>query len=225
VAVNAQRLPGRPTRGENVLDVRRIVETAWSLIDESGMSGLSTRTLAAALNVKSPALYWHVRNKEELLSLMMEHLLLDSLDGIPEDLHWKEWLQEVARRQRKLLLSHPDSGLIASLAPPSKRLRSHVFERVLSPLLESSLPPEVASAAAGGMAAFLLGWVIYEQRAETREFVKAYHDPGTAFELLMKSFVNGIEDTAGSIGRAASPPPKRSKPTPRSRARPAEAKS
>ncbi|MBO9581693.1 MAG: TetR/AcrR family transcriptional regulator C-terminal domain-containing protein [Sphingobium sp.] len=203
-----QRLPGRPSGSESVLDIRRIVETAWSIVDEAGLSRLSTRTLAAALDVKSPALYWHVRSKEELLSLMMEHLLLDSLDGIPQNLDWKEWLKAVARNQHRLLLSHRDSGLIASLAPPSDRLRTHVFERMLAPLLESRLPAEIASAAAGGVASFLLGWIIYEQRPATRKFVEAYHDPDVAFEMLLTSFVNGIAETVAAMGKDADSGPR-----------------
>ena len=195
-ARKAKKTPGRPRSGEPGIDVRRIVTAAWALVDRSGMAGLSTRTLAAALHVKSPALYWHVRNKEELLSLMVEHLLLDSLDGIAPDLHWSDWLKHVARRQRKLLLSHRDSGFIASLAPPSVRLREDVFPRIMAPLLESRLPGELASAAAGGLAALILGWVIYEQRAETRQFMEAYHRPERAFELLLDVLVSGLAATA-----------------------------
>jgi TetR/AcrR family transcriptional regulator, tetracycline repressor protein len=184
--------PGRPRAGESGIDVRRIVTEAWALVDRVGMAGLSTRALATALHVKSPALYWHVRNKEELLSLMVEHLLQDSLEGIPRDLHWSEWLKHVGRRQRQLLLSHRDGGFIASLAPPSARLREEVFPRIMAPLLESKLPSDVASAAAGGLAALVLGWVIYEQRPETREFMEAHHRPDPAFELVLQSFVSGL---------------------------------
>jgi TetR/AcrR family transcriptional regulator, tetracycline repressor protein len=201
VAANARKYrktPGRPRTGEAAIDVRRIVAAAWALVDRSGMAGLSTRALAAALHVKSPALYWHVRNKEELLSLMVEHLLQDSLDGIPTDLHWSDWLRHVARRQRKLLLSHRDSGFLASLAPPSARLRQDVFPRIMAPLLESHLPSELASAAAGGLAALILGWVIYEQRPDTREFIEAYHRPDRAFELVLEALVNGLAVSARS---------------------------
>jgi len=195
-ARKSRRTPGRPRNGDATIDVRRIVTEAWALVDRSGMTGLSTRALAAALHVKSPALYWHVRNKEELLSLMVEHLLQDSLEGIPSDLHWSEWLKQVARRQRQLLLSHRDSGFIASLAPPSARIREDVFPRIMAPLLKSHLPGELASAAAGGLAALILGWVIYEQRPDTREFIEAHHRPDRAFELLLDSLVSGLAVTA-----------------------------
>jgi TetR/AcrR family tetracycline transcriptional repressor len=171
---------------------------AWALVDHSGVAALSTRTLAAALNVKSPALYWYVRSKDELLSLMMEHLLQNSLDDAPPNLRWADWLQYVARRQRELLLSHRDSGLIASLAPPTQRLRTEIFPRIMAPLLADGFHPLEASAAAGGLAGFLLGWVIYEQRPQTREFMEAFHNPDEGFQLALANFVAGIASNKGS---------------------------
>jgi TetR/AcrR family transcriptional regulator, tetracycline repressor protein len=194
----AKRKPGRPRKGESGIDLERIVQEAWVLVDRSGMAALSTRTLAAALNVKSPALYWHVRGKDELLSLMMEHLLQHSLNDAPTDVSWAEWLKYVARRQRQLLLAHRDSGLIASLASPTERLRTEVFPRMMEPLLAAGFPPQHASAAIGTVAALVLGWVIYEQRPETREFVEAFHNSDEGFEFAIGRFVEGMLAAARS---------------------------
>lgn len=183
--------PGRPRKGAGVIDLGKIVTTAWAVVDRNGMAALSTRTLAAALNVKSPALYWYVHSKDELLSLMMEQLLQNSLDDAPPDLAWGDWLKYVARRQRSLLLSHRDGGLIASLAAPTERLRTQIFPRIMKPLLAAGLHPLQASAAAGGLAALVLGWVIYEQRPATREFVETFHTPSEGFELALGNFVTG----------------------------------
>ncbi len=179
------------------MDVRKIVTEAWALVDRSGMAALSTRTLAAALNVQSPALYWYVRSKDELLSLMMEQLLENSLDDAPPGLSWADWLKYVARRQRELLLSHRDSGMIASQAPPSERLRTEIFPQIMAPLLAAGFHPKEASAAAGGLAALLLGWVIYEQQPKTREFVETFHSPNEGFELALADFVAGIAANKG----------------------------
>ena len=184
--------PGRPRKGTGGIDLGKIVATAWAVVDRDGMAALSTRTLAAALNVKSPALYWYVHSKDELLSLMMEQLLQNSLDDAPPELTWADWLKYVGRRQRALLLSHRDGGLIASLASPTERLRTQIFPRIMEPLLDEGFQPLQASAAAGGLAALVLGWVIYEQRRETREFVEAFHTPGEGFEVALENFVRGI---------------------------------
>ena len=185
--------PGRPKKGAGVIDLGKIVTTAWAVVDRDGLTALSTRTLAAALNVKSPALYWYVHSKDELLSLMMEQLLQNSLDDAPPGLAWDDWLKYVARRQRALLLSHRDGGLIASLAAPTERLRTQIFPRIMEPLLAAGLQPLQASAAAGGLAALVLGWVIYEQRPATREFVETFHTPSEGFELALENLVTGIE--------------------------------
>jgi TetR/AcrR family transcriptional regulator, tetracycline repressor protein len=181
------------------MDLTKIVTRAWELVDRSGMAALSTRALATALNVKSPALYWYVRSKDELLSLMMEQLLQNSLDDAPPQLKWADWLKYVARRQRELLLSHRDSGLIASLASPTERLRTEIFPRIMAPLLAAGFHPLEASAAAGGLAAFVLGWLIYEQRPQTREFVEAFHNPTEGFELALADFVAGIASNKGRL--------------------------
>lgn len=192
MAVNPKRTAGRPRRGNVALDLDRIIDQAWAVVDTDGFSGLSTRSLAAALDVQSPALYWHVKSKEQLLSLMMEHLLQDSLDHISRNLHWTDWLREVGRGQRHLLLSHRDSGMIAMLAPPTERLRTELFPKMFQPLMAAGLPPESASAAAGALAGLVLGWVIYEQRPETRAFVESFHSSNEAFEFALDAFVTGL---------------------------------
>lgn len=48
----------------------RIVTAALDLLDEKGMDGVTVRALATRLDVRPSALYWHVRNKRELLDEM-----------------------------------------------------------------------------------------------------------------------------------------------------------
>jgi TetR/AcrR family tetracycline transcriptional repressor len=175
------------------LDLRRIVEAAWALVDQEGVAALSTRSLAAALNVQGPALYYHVRSKQELMSLMLEYVLGNSIDVPPADLAWPDWLRLVGHEQRRALLAHRDSALIASSAPPTKRLQEELFPRLMAPLLAGGVPDRQASAAAGALAGLILGWVVYEQREETRDFVRAFHDPDEAFEYALDALVRGIE--------------------------------
>ena len=62
-------------------------------------------------------------------------------------------------------------------------------------LLAAGFQPKQASAAVGGLAALVLGWVIYEQRPETREFVEAFHKTDEGFEFALTSFVEGVRRT------------------------------
>jgi TetR/AcrR family tetracycline transcriptional repressor len=188
----------RRKRNEAVaLDLRRIVEAAWVVVDRGGVGALSTRSLAAELEVQGPALYWHVRNKQELLSLMVEHILRDSIVHAPVASGWGDWMRSIGREQRRALLRHRDSGLIASSAAPTQSLRDEIFPGLMAPLRAAGLAPQQASAAAGALAGLVLGWVLYEQRPETREFVRALHDPDEAFGFALDALVRGIEAKAG----------------------------
>ncbi|HEX8806526.1 MAG TPA: TetR family transcriptional regulator, partial [Candidatus Aquilonibacter sp.] len=47
-----------------------IVQAALELLNELGIDGLTVRALASRLGVRAPTLYWHVKNKQELLDEM-----------------------------------------------------------------------------------------------------------------------------------------------------------
>ncbi len=53
----------------------RLVNAALELIGEEGLEGLSMRALADRLEVKAASLYWHVRDRRELLELLAESIL------------------------------------------------------------------------------------------------------------------------------------------------------
>src|SRR5882724_11959671 len=52
-----------------------LVEAALELIQDEGLEGLSMRALAERLSVKAASLYWHVRDRSELLELLAESML------------------------------------------------------------------------------------------------------------------------------------------------------
>ena len=52
-----------------------VVDTALELLRESGLPGMSMRTLAGRLHVQPSALYWHVPSKQALLTAVAERIL------------------------------------------------------------------------------------------------------------------------------------------------------
>lgn len=195
-------MAGLPRREGGALDVDRIVEAAWNLVDREGVGALSTRALAAELNVKSPALYWHVRNKQDLLSLMVERVLGEAIETPSENLDWKERIRSMVREQRRAFLSHRDTGLILSIAAPTERLQNEIFPRFISPLLPAGISEKQANAAGGALASFLLGWIIYEQHEESRAFMSAANDPDEAFEFGLEALISGVEAIARRARKA-----------------------
>ncbi|WP_237203791.1 TetR/AcrR family transcriptional regulator [Rothia endophytica] len=55
----------------------RILDTAFTLLNQYGLADLSMRRLATELGVAPGALYYHVKNKQELLASLASRILND----------------------------------------------------------------------------------------------------------------------------------------------------
>src|SRR5215510_10070741 len=108
------------------LDRETVVREALEQLDEVGLEGLTLRRIAKTLGVQAPALYWHFRNKQELLDEMATVMLRDLLGSAQatgpagagvaahdaddeddedddEDVPWDEWIAASARGLRGML--------------------------------------------------------------------------------------------------------------------------
>ncbi|MBP1992249.1 TetR/AcrR family transcriptional regulator C-terminal domain-containing protein [Paenibacillus eucommiae] len=96
------------TDTEPHLDQKRIVLAALELLEEVGLKQLTMRKLAESLGVQVGALYWHVKDKEELLSLLADKISSDIIwhNG---DISWREALVVWATNFRVVLCSYRDS--------------------------------------------------------------------------------------------------------------------
>lgn len=191
--IEPKRAVGRPRKQDAVLDKERIVDAAWALVERDGVEGLTTRTLAAALGVKSPALYWHVPGMSALHSLMVERMLTESIRNPQVAECWQEWLYDVGTTQRRNFLSHRDSGRILAMTPPTEVTRNEVMPMLTGPLVDAGFTTANAVAAAGAVASFILGWVIYEQNEEANSYVASLVDLSSAFEFGLEAFIAGLE--------------------------------
>lgn len=83
----------------------RIVEAAVALLDEGGAEALTMRRLARRLAVTSTALYWHVRTKDDVLDLALDHVFAEvDLPGASDD--WRDDVRALASRWRAVMLRH-----------------------------------------------------------------------------------------------------------------------
>src|SRR5690606_19923489 len=89
------------------LTADRIVERALEIGDAEGLDAVTIRRLATDLGVTPMALYWHFKNKEQLLIGMADHLIagfaVEPGDGRP----WPERLREVVLGLVRTLRAHP----------------------------------------------------------------------------------------------------------------------
>ncbi len=109
------RAPGRNTNSE--LSRERIAEATVTVLDRDGMSRLSLRRLADALNVHATTLYWHVTTRDDLLDLALDAVFGEV--SLPEA-HAQDWTRDITHYMhglRTVLLRHPWSGALASSRP------------------------------------------------------------------------------------------------------------
>lgn len=118
------------------IGAERITAAAVELLDEAGLAELSTRRLAGRLGVQSPTLYWHVKNKAELLDLVAEAICADAFD-IDETLPWRDQLAEGMAQFRQLVLSHRDVAQLLRERPPTGPHRRRHIETTLRILADA----------------------------------------------------------------------------------------
>ena len=92
-----------------------------AIADAEGLDAVTIRRLAADFGVTPMALYWHVRNKEELLDAMGDRLfagvagrVVDAVDAVGSaGAAWPERLRVVMRALVDVLRAHPNATQLA----------------------------------------------------------------------------------------------------------------
>ncbi len=110
-----------PSRGKRApLDRRAVLAAAVSLADADGVEAVSMRRLAQELGVVPMALYKHVADKEDLLDGMVDLVVEDFREGIPDqpdrpgqpgrpdpDADWRGGARARILAARRSLQAHP----------------------------------------------------------------------------------------------------------------------
>ncbi|MFD4741042.1 TetR/AcrR family transcriptional regulator [Streptomyces virginiae] len=139
-----------------------LAQAALRVLEREGVNGLSMRKVAAELGVKAASLYWHVRNKEELLDLLTDELMADA-EAPPREGDWREQLREYCVRYRRHLLGKRDAAKVVAgrLAPGPHLLR--LMEDQLGRLREAGFSDADAAMISYLLGAFVQGFVLQEQ--------------------------------------------------------------
>ncbi len=210
----------------------RIVQAALDLLDEKGIDGVTARALAHRLDVRAPALYWHMSNKQEILNEMGTEIarrVAARLDALPANLDWRDRLAGYARALRQEYLAHRDGARTFSGAKLTDPAVLHAQEAHLRAWIDTGLTLPNAVAAAQTVRAFVVGFVLEEQeRNRTDRYLLAdqdehvgtdvplvreaghqlFGDPEEMFERNLDLVLTGIG--VRFVGDAAEPGPVRS---------------
>jgi len=188
------------------LTQQQVVRRAIQLMAEAGLEALTLRRLATELGVSAPTLYWHVRNKRQLLDLMAEALVAQAgrstapAPGQP----WEEWLAERARRRWRALTSHRDAALVVAGNRPTEATLPDI-EQVLASLVAAGFPPDEALRTILSIGNYVIGCAVEHQAEAARE-----PDPERDARLLeqaaalpnLRAAIAGVDRPGAAAGDA-----------------------
>ncbi|HEY3263406.1 MAG TPA: TetR family transcriptional regulator [Pseudonocardiaceae bacterium] len=93
-----------------------VVEHALALADAEGLDAVTIRRLAERLGVTPMALYWHVKNKDELLSAMADALLTEVTPEREPGQPWHVQLRAMVTALLRVMRVHPCAPALLATA-------------------------------------------------------------------------------------------------------------
>ncbi|MBS2535088.1 TetR/AcrR family transcriptional regulator C-terminal domain-containing protein [Catenulispora sp. NF23] len=160
------------------LERQAIIDTAIALLDEVGLDKLSMRRLAKEFDVQAPALYWHFKNKQELLDHMLVAMSPAELRVPRPGQAWDDWLIERSRLQYGRLIKHRDGARLAAQTKPTEDLFPGL-ESMLEALGAAGFAPEEALRGLLAISSYITGSALEREGARSPA-AEAAETPETA---------------------------------------------
>jgi TetR/AcrR family tetracycline transcriptional repressor len=157
--------PERGQASREALTRDQIVDTAIRVIDAEGLGALSMRRLGQELEAGATSLYWHIRNKDELLDLVLDRVVGEIVaEASMESDDWRETAAEAARAFRRVLVRHrhvtPIMGARPTLGPNALR----GMDTLIGLLRREGFAPRDAFLAANTVVNWAAGFAVFECR-------------------------------------------------------------
>lgn len=146
----------------------RALLAAVALADRDGIHALSMRKLAAELGVEAMSLYYHVKNKSEILDGMVDivfsELTLPSISG-----SWRQTIREQASQMRAALARHAWAiALLDSRTSPGVARLAHL-DATIGCLVAGGFTMRGAAHAMALIDSYVRGFALQEQALPTRD--------------------------------------------------------
>jgi len=203
------------------LDQGQIVEAALDLLDRYGLAGVTTRKVAEKLGIKSASLYWHIRNREQLLDLLSDRIVAD-MRWPRASAAWRKKIEGLMLEYLRCLLAHRDAARVAAGRPPTGPHRLRGAETLLSALLAAGLHERESIDAGLVLTTYVVGFALEQQAATSSaagvDMDDAFRNryptltrladrviPGSTsgrFRAGLKLVLDGIEAQAGALSVA-----------------------
>jgi AcrR family transcriptional regulator len=143
------------------LSRERVLEGALSIADSGGLGSLTIRSLATKLGVKPMSVYYHVANKEEILSALVDIVFGEIQLPVPGR-NWRSEMRTRAHSAREVLARHRWAiGLLESRRDPGPaNLRHH--DTVIATLRAAGFSDELTAHAYALIDSYVYGFALQE---------------------------------------------------------------
>ena len=148
------------------LERETVARAALAVLDEVGLDGLTVRRIADALGVQNPALYWHFKNKQDLLDRMAKVMLADAfaeLGSPAPGASWSDTLSALAYLFHRALSSHRDGARVIASANLSGSETVGVLDDAIKTLQDAGFSALAALNATLVVSAYTMGSVLDAQ--------------------------------------------------------------
>ncbi|WP_324788348.1 TetR family transcriptional regulator [Streptomyces sp. H51] len=230
--VERRRSDSARAKGRLTLTRAEVIRAGIRLLDTEGAEKLSMRKLARELGTGSSTLYWHVKDKDELLLLILDETLRDVVP--PEPGGWDVRLFGTLAECHEALLARP--ALVDVLWSAAWRLGPEtlrVADALTGLVAESGLPDDEVADSYMALVTLMLGFVAggrtspgnppysqmraqsSDQDEEAADAARPYpnlmrYGPGTGeeamkrqFRYAVERFIAGIKARVAECGQAS----------------------
>jgi AcrR family transcriptional regulator len=122
-------MPSRTPRRTDALSTERIVAAAVEILDADGEGALTFRALSTRLATGAGAIYWHISDKDALLTAATEHVITTALTGDPRTAAPDAAIRAIALNIFDAIDAHPWVGAHL-VRQPWQLAMVEIFERV-----------------------------------------------------------------------------------------------
>jgi AcrR family transcriptional regulator len=171
-------------------------------VKEGRFEQMTIRSLAADLGVAPMTLYRHVRDKDDVLDEVADHLLAQKWRPRYTGSHWRTWVAEAAERLRDLLISQPVALHVYLRHPVVSPAALTRMETMLEVLRNSGFDEPAARRAYASIHTYTIGFAALEASrarwSETQDPSDATMKELAAF-TRPKQFTDGLADLLDGI--------------------------
>ncbi len=175
------------------LEKSQIIDEAISLIDEVGLDAFNLRELAGRLSVRVSALYWHFKDKSELLDRISATLNTRAREAISGNLSWDQWLTAFGHSLRSTLLAHRDSAKLCSNAAPAFDKPEESIAVMAAPMLKAGLTTERVVSFQAAVLSLTVGLTQVEQSEKLHDYVSHIIDFDATYNDSLTAMVTGFK--------------------------------